>query len=135
MSIKKLVKEHCPASLRPMLRASYRVVTWPARYAKGKMIARRALKYTPYYQDELSLEILHDRIEYLKSGDINVFLRRFIKEGWRFHLYDLIDSCEMDYSKYSLITVVHDGNSRELEYTRKLLELCLGSKGFRLVSL
>ena len=133
MSIKDFVREHCPASLHPILRESYRAVTWPARYAKRTMIARRALKYTPYYQDELSLEILHDRIEYLKSGDINVFLRRFIKEGWRFHLYDLIDSCEMDYSKYSLITVVHDGNSRELEYTRRLLELCLGSKGFRLV--
>lgn len=85
MSLKSIVKKCCPDFLLPVLRVPYRIAAWPYRTAvhfmRTRIIARRALKYLPYYQDEESREILADRIKYLKTGDNDIFLKRAQKEG------------------------------------------------------
>ena len=145
MSIKDFVKAHSPQMLRPILRASYRAVVWPHRRAKKAVrdwvISHRALSYLPYYKDELSRQILHDRIRYIKTGNVEIFLDRAEKEGWTFSgLYRIDGSPEYSYADehrqdYSDVTVVYDNEGRYLDYTRKLMAMIYGADGFRCINL
>ena len=133
MSIKNVVKAHCPKCMLPVLRMPYRIATWPLRTARRMAITWRALKYLPYYQDELSREILRDRIEYLKSGDLNIFLKRAVNDGWDLRHYGFRVKSEERH--YSHITVVYDEESLELEYTRNLLEASREPESYRITAL
>lgn len=136
MSIKNFMKEHCPESLLPLLRTPYRIAAYPYRKIKRnmkiRMISERAMKYLPYYQDELSREILNDRIEYMKSGDKSIFLRRAEKSEMQlYHIYDVKEGHDMHEDKYSGFVVIYDTDSMELEYTKKLLKMCKYSPKYR----
>lgn len=96
---------------------------------------RRALKYLPYYQDELSLRILNDRIQYLKSGNPNIFLNRAVNEGWNISLYDKIKGHVLNEGKYTGILVVYKKESKYLEYTKKLLEVNRKLISYRIITL
>ena len=140
MSLKSIVKKYSPDFLLPALRASYRIAAWPYRTAKRCMIAPRALKYLPYYQDELSRSILADRIEYLKTGNNGIFLGRVKKEGWKFTGLYHIDG-KLDYSygadsrkEYSDVVIVYDKEGSYLDYTRELITMIYGADGFRCMS-
>lgn len=140
MSLKSIVKKYSPDFLLPVLRVPYRVAAWPYRTVKRYicyMIAHRALKYLPYYQDKLSREILKDRIEFLKSGNPDIFLKRAIMAGWDFRhlLYDFVEHYTMAEGKYTCITVVYGKKCRELEYTRTLLRVSRKPNSYRIVSL
>ncbi|MBQ3397241.1 MAG: FkbM family methyltransferase [Synergistaceae bacterium] len=118
MGIKTFIKKYCPQSLLPLLKTPYHRM-------KIRIIEERAKKYLPYYQDELSREILNDRIEYLKSGDKSIFLKRAEKSGMHFyHIYDVKEGHDMYEDKYSGFIVIYDQDSMELEYTKKLLKMC-----------
>lgn len=85
MGVKDFVKEHCPESMLPVLRVPYRVAAWPyRRFIRKELIRRRALKYLPYYQDELSREILYDNNEFLRTGNNNIFMNRAMQKGWTY---------------------------------------------------
>ncbi len=135
MSLKSIIKKCCPDFLLPVLRVPYRIAAWPYRTAKRYMVAHRALKYLPYYQDELSREILNDRIQYLKSGDPNIFLNRAVNEGWDIRLYDIIEGHVMNEGKYTGILVIYKKESKYLEYTKRLLELNHKLISYRIVAL
>ncbi|MBQ7544076.1 MAG: FkbM family methyltransferase [Synergistaceae bacterium] len=140
MSIKKFVVEHCPESILPLIRMPYRAVTWPVRKIKTHMICRKALKYLPYYQDELSREILYDRIRFLK-GDIEAFISRAEKEGWTFlGLYRVDGSLDYAYGadsrgEYSDVVVLYDKEGRALDYTKRLMAIMYGADSFRCVKM
>ena len=140
MSIKTFVKEHCPEALLPLIRMPYRAVTWPVRKIKTYTVCRKALRYLPYYQDELSRKILHDRIRFLK-GDYEAFISRAEKEGWTFlGLYRVDGSLDYAYgadsrSEYSDVVVLYDKEGRSLEYTKRLMALMYGADGFRCVKM
>lgn len=114
MSLKSIVKRYCPSPLLPALK----IVARPYIYVNGLMSACRALKYLQYYQDELSREILRDRIEYLKTNDKNIFLKRAQKEGWTF-----TDIYSSNHRKYSGLLVIYDKKSNRLEYTRNFASM------------
>lgn len=77
MGIKTFIKEHCPKSWLPLLMTPYRKI-------RARVIAKRALKYLSYYQDELSRELLYDDLNFLKTNDNNIFMDRADKFGWRY---------------------------------------------------
>ena len=122
MSLKTLARKIFPSSLLPYLQIPYRLglsvkhrIFW--RTAAERIIAE-AEKFLPHYQDELSREILADRIEYLRTNDVNIFLRRAKKEGWKFHgIY------REDNQEYSRMLVVYDYGKKELDYAKSLAEL------------
>lgn len=141
MSLKSIVKKYSPDFVLPALRASYHIAAWPCRTVKRCMTAHRALKYLPYYQDELSRGILADRIEYLKTGDASIFIRRAKKEGLKFSELSGIDGrSESSYGadsrkEYSDVVVVYDKEGSYLDYTRELMTMIYGADGFKCVSL
>ena len=133
MSIRHFIKSHTPEALLPFLLVPCRALRRPAKQFRIHRISSKALKYLPYYQDELSREILMDRIEFMKTGDDNIFLSRALKEGWNLRLYDIIEGHDLDKDKYSRIIVIHDDGSSRLEYTRTLLNACSNAPEFQFV--
>ena len=93
-------------------------------------IEERALEYLPYYHDELSREILHDRIDYLKTRDQNIFMDRAEKTGMKFHRLPPVIG-----DGASGIVLLHDSNSRKLRYTRRALEALEQPGNFRMMTL
>lgn len=141
MSLKSIIKNSCPDFLLPVLRASYHIAAWPYRTAKRCMTAHRALKYLPYYQDELSRELLANRIEYIKTGDNSIFFRSAQMGGWKFtELYNIDGRPEYFYGassreEYSDVVVVYDKEGSYLDYTRELMTMIYGADGFRCISM
>ena len=131
-TLKKFANTYCPAPILPLLKIPYRLARAPYRFMKKRLIISRAKKYLPYYQDELSREILYDRIAFLKTGDSNIFLDFAEKNGIDFtgHLFSYLRKGD-----YSGIVVIHDGDSPDLRYARRLLEMSGWTDKYRLLSL
>ena len=130
MNIKELVKEHCPAAIYPVIRFQYRVFMWPIRTYKRRQLSTKMLKYLPYYQDELSREILFDCLQYLKTNDCNIFMDRAEKLGIRFH--SLLYGKDKEYSG---VVVVYDNEGRDFRYTKRLFSSCDLSYKYRFMTL
>ena len=130
MSLKSYVKAHAPRSFIPFIRGTYRAMMWPARRIELSHIISGAQKYLPYYQDELSREILSARLEYLRTGDKNIFLDLAEKTGMVFHSepYGV-------YSGYSGIVLLHDNEGKDFRYSRRLLSSCDWSGKYRVITL
>ena len=131
-TLKEFVNAHCPAPLLPVLKIPYRLVTAPYRFVnktlRRERIIARAKKYLPYYQDELSREILAARFVFIRTGDQNVFLDIAEKTGMAF-------SGGLPEGNYSRIAVVHDGNTSNIRYTSRRLDMT-GWKGkYRFITL
>ena len=122
MSVRGIVKSIFPESLWPYLQIPYRKC-WALRRSTLRNLAKRetisrAKKLKPYYEDELSLELLDDRIDFLNSNDDYIFVRRAEKEGWTFpELYSV------DIRKYSGLSVIYDREGGALDYARGTLAL------------
>ena len=123
MSIKAFIREHCPSSLYFSLGKMYRRMKMPA-------ITKRAMKYLPYYQDELSREILVGRLKYLKTSDKNVFIDLAEKIGVKYH--KLVDFPE---GEFSGIVIVYDNESSDFRYTQRLMPLSDWSGRYRFMKL
>ena len=128
MSLKSYVKAHAPKSLMPFLIGVYNTYRlYFSRPSESKPLTEeqitdietRAQKYLPYYQDELSREILSDRLAYLRTGDRNIFMDRVEKMGMKFH--------ELSYDRpYKLnditrITVLYDNEGSDFRYVQRTL--------------
>ncbi|MBQ7154886.1 MAG: hypothetical protein IJR85_04960 [Synergistaceae bacterium] len=134
MSIRGIVKKIFPEEYWPYLQIPYRMC-WAVRrktiraFTSRKIIAE-AKKYIPYYQDDLSLAILNDRIESLTSQDENIFIRRAKAEGWKFsELYGI------QLSKYSCITIVCGRGRKDEQYLRSALELLASPPVYKFITL
>ena len=144
MSIKSFVKKHAPKSFIPFLRLSYRTykesrcrkkhpITEEQKQAAAKQIQAvmtKAVQYLPYYQDALSGEILSDRLDYIKTGDRNIFLDRAEKTGMKF--YNM--PCSED-SKYTGIVLLYDHEDNDFRYTQRLLSSGRWSDRYRFMTL
>ena len=137
MSIKDFIKAHTPNFILPYLLALYRVCrvvrqTVSQRRAKHDFgrISKLIQKYLPYYQDDLSREILSDRLAYIGSHDRNIFLDRAEKIGMKF--YDLPYSMSKGYSG---IVLLYDNKDKNFRYTLQLLQGCGWSDRFRQMTL
>ncbi|MBR0035112.1 MAG: hypothetical protein IJP54_05515, partial [Synergistaceae bacterium] len=139
MSIKSFIKKHAPKSFIPFLRLYYRTyrrkhpVTEEQKQAAAERIQAvmtKAMQYLPYYQDELSCEILSDRLDYIRTGDRNIFLDRAEKTGMKFH--------DMSYSaglNYTGIVLLYDQEDNDFRYTQRVLSSCGWSDKYRLMTL
>ncbi len=137
MSIKDFIKTRAPRSFLPFLRSIY--WCWPIRKLR-KFRARKALQYLPYYQDDLSREILSDRLAYIGSHDRNIFLDRAEKIGMKFH--GIFWSAPSGYywmspegSKYSGIVMIYDNKGLYFRYAQRLLSSCDWKDKYRLMTL
>ena len=95
----------------------YRAAVWPLRTARNWMISRRALAFLPYYQDELSRSILHDRIRYIKIRDNNIFMDITDKAGMKFHGLPYY----MGGKEASGIVLLHGRNESKYRYILRVL--------------
>lgn len=82
MSLKSIIKEYCPLSLLRQLmymrlagRMCLSFLSEPQRRRRARRIIAEAEKYLPYYQDDLSREILRMREEYLMTNDEAIFFK------------------------------------------------------------
>ena len=131
MNIKGFIKAHCPESFLPVIRFTRRAIRWLQNVITRHVITPlKAQKFLPYYQDELSREILSDRLTYFRTRDINIFMDRAEKTGMKFHgmAYSIAEGC-------SGIVVVYDNNGSYFRYVKRLLSFSDWSGKFRLVTL
>ena len=126
MSIKDFVKEHCPEILLPLIQKPYRA-------AKLYAITRKILKYLPYYQDELSREILSDRLKYIRTNDKNIFIDRLEKIGMKFHDFYYHVPCSVN--DITGIVLLYDNEGEEFHNTQRVLALLDWSGSCRLMTL
>ena len=114
--------------------ALHRIFRYPLvrRRAKNSFVRTSKLiqKYLPYYQDELSREILSDRLEYFRTQDRNIFLDRAEKNGMKF--YDLPYSIPKGYSR---IVLIYDKQGKDFRYTSRLLQSSSWSDRYRQMTL
>lgn len=123
MSISDFVRAYCPEFARPALKTVYGHVV--ASY-KG----RRYRKYLPYYQDELSRQILEDRIELIRTGRLDISLERAKKTGMNFpYLYGICSGV------YSGIVLIYDKDSMHFKNIKSLVEGSEWSDRYRTMSL
>lgn len=122
MGIKAFVREHSPKIILPLLSFVYHKAAYPIR-------KYRYLKYLPYYQDELSREILYDRVRYAWTIDDNIFLRRAEKNAMKFNNATPFEDI------YSGIVVLYDKDNRNIDYTCSLLIISQWSEKYRLLHL
>ena len=129
---KNLVKKHCPAFLLPFLKIPYRA-------AKRAAFVHRANKYLPYYQDELSREVLSARMKFLRTYDRNIFLDLAEKSGITFkNLTNITQKngyTNINQGDYSGIVIIYDKDGNDLRYSRRLLEMCGWQGKYRIVTL
>lgn len=145
MSLKSIIKKCCPDFLLPVLRVPYRIAAWPYRTAvhfmRTRIIARRALKYLPYYQDELSKEILNDNNTFLMNGNNNIFMNRAFKQGWTYTLLKgfPVAGCWKDnilsFRDYAGCVVLYHNDMNQAEYTCNLLHAYNFPGGYRVMAL
>ena len=145
MSLKSYVKAHAPKSLLPLIKSTYRTIAWPVRKItrpiKLHQVQKKASLYLPYYQDELSREILADRLQFLRTGDINIFLDRAEKTGMNFHgifyYAERSGYCFMspEGSKYSGLIVIYDNEGSYFRYVKRLLSSCDWKDKYRFMAL
>lgn len=137
MSIKTSIKEHCPEFLLPLLRITYHIATTPYRRIKHsmkvRMVTERALKYLPYYQDELSREILNERLRYIKTEDKNIFLALTERIGIMNGTVTLIEFPEGKFE--SILAVYDDENSNDFKHMQRLMPLSDWSGRYRFMKL
>ena len=126
MSIRKFIKENCPGAILPLLRFPSRAVKYP----KHMLLAGKARNYLPYYQDELSREILSDRLKYIWTCDNNIFMDIAEKYGIKF-----CDPIGIDSKKYSGIVLLYDNEGSYFRYARRFLAACSWSDKYRLMTL
>ena len=86
----------------------------------AERIIAEAEKYLPYYQDDLSREILNARIEYLRTHDINIFMNIALNEGWTSRSLYIAGKHSREYSG---ILAVYDSEGRMTEYMKRFAEL------------
>lgn len=134
MSIRRFIKTHFPTTVLPYFLALHRILRQPiVKYRTRSAfprIAESAKKYLPYYQDELSREILSDCLENIRTNDNNIFLDRAEKISMKF--YDL--PCSMP-KEYSGIVLIYDNQGEDFRYTLRLLQGCSWSDKFRQMTL
>ena len=144
MSLKSFVKAHTPKSLLPLIKLPYRAIMWPVRRIKRhvimKRIMKRATQYLPYYQDELSREILHDNARFLATGDNSILINTAINHGWRYTrlaAFPLVKHWEGKFSpdNYSGFVILLHDDMNTVEYTKKLLQIMGISDKSRLLSM
>ena len=126
MNIKRFVKTHCPKILLPIISAHYRAL-------KQYPFRRKVEKYLPHYQDELSREILSDRLKFLKTYDLNIFVDRLEKIGMKFHELCYCIPCSIN--DISRIVLLYDNGGWEFHYTQRVLSLLDWSGSCRLMTL
>lgn len=118
----------------PYFLALHRIARYPLvrRRAKNEFvrISKLVQKYLPYYQDELSREILSDCLENIRTNDNNIFLDRAEKIGMKF--YDLPYTMTKEYSG---IVLIYDNQRKNFYYTLRLLQGCSWSDKFRQMTL
>ena len=126
MSIKTFVKEHCPLFLYSSLGTMYRRV-------KLLGITKRAYKYLPYYQDELSCEILNARLRYVKTYDKKIFLDLTERIGIMNGTVTLIELPEGNFE--SILAVYDDEKSNNFRYMQRIMRSSDWTGGYRLIKL
>lgn len=119
MGIKTFIKKYCPESLLPLVRTPYRKI-------RARVIAKRALKYILYYQDELSRELLYDDLNFLKTNDNNIFMDRADKFGWNYtKIYAFMiakySKGVFDPENYSGFVILDCDDKNAVRYTCRLL--------------
>ena len=124
MSIKTFVQEHCPLFMYSTLRRIRRSVMLPA-------IKRRVSKYLPYYQDELSREILNARLRYIKSDDKNIFLNLAERTNTKYD--ELAELPEGNFS--GILCVYDDETSNNFKHMQRLMPLSDWSSRYRFMKL
>ena len=90
MSLKSIVKKYCPLPLQKQLRymkLAGHILVDPLRKIRARRIITKAEKYLPYYQDDLSREILRSMEEYVMTQDEKIFFMMSLKEGWKNHSF------------------------------------------------
>lgn len=92
MGVKSFIEEHFPYPALKAIAGIYSALKFPyvsaryfirerARRREMESIIARAEKFRPYYQDELSHEILSGREKYLIERDSNIFMSLAVKQG------------------------------------------------------
>ena len=129
MSLRKFVLKHAPKSFLPFLRISYHAykeyrsrknqpLTQSQINEYVQTVQENAMKYLPYYQDDLSREILSDCLEFQRTGDRNIFLSRMEKIGMKFHGFFYAVGREA-----SGIVILYDHEGEDLINTKRALAL------------
>ena len=109
-------------------------------FIEKRCIARRVLKYLPYYQDELSRELLQDHARFIVTDDNNILISTSIKHGWRYtrlSAFPLVKHWHGKFSadNYSGFVILSHDDMNTAEYTRKLLQVYGVSDKCRIVPL
>ena len=94
------------------------------------MIEERAQKYLPYYQDELSREILNARLRYIKTNDKNIFLDLAERMGVKY-----TKLCELPKGNFSGILVVYDKEGNDFRYMQRLMPASDWAGRYRMMKL
>ena len=112
MSLKSIIKEYCPLSLLRQLmymrlagRMCLSFLSEPQRRRRARRIIAEAEKYLPYYQDDLSREILRMREEYLMTNDEAIFFKIPEQDEWK--EYQLVTDI-FPTREYSGIVLLYD---------------------------
>ena len=119
---KNFVKKYFPDLLLRTTKYAYYVLS-------GVLFVSRINKYLPYYQDELSREVLSARINYLKTGDLNIFLDLAEKSGIMFKNPEGITT------EITNIVIIYDKDGKNFKYACRVLEMCGWSGKYRTLTL
>lgn len=112
MGIKDFVKDNCPDSLFPLLKRAY-------YYVSAVCFERRILQYLPYYQDELSRDIVRYRLRYSRTIDKNVFLDLAERCG---NLHEYQRRIKFSGENFGNIVIVLDNDGgNDLRYMQRLM--------------
>ncbi len=141
MSVKSFIKKHCPSFLLPLIRVPYRYsgLRRLSYHHRISQTIKKADKFLPYYQDELSKILLADHERFLRTQDENIFIDRAKSEGWRFNGiyagvgggYEFIDP-----EKFSgLVLIYDDDDSDNLKRSKNLLSISDWAEKYRCLTL
>lgn len=122
ISIKRFVRAYSPEWLISAIKPSYFMIM-------SSIASFRAKKYLPYYQDDLSKQILFKRINFYRTRNQN-FTEYIIKQGMR-----LKQIAGINIKDYSGICVIYDKENYNLKYIRDLLSLCEWSEKHKFITL
>lgn len=136
MSLKNYIKANAPRSVIPLLKFFYhRFQAYTVPKAKPlaeeqiRDIEAHAKEYLPYYQDELSREILSDCLEYLRTQDENIFIEITKKSGIKFFELPYI------WKDASGVILVYDNDNPETRYARRTMTSLELTSMYRIMTL
>ena len=140
MNIKSFVKRLCPDAVLPLLKYPYHIAMRLVRPIRSRILCSRILSFLPYYQDELSRELLHDHVKYLRTGSLNILLDRAAMNRWhytRLAAFPIVKHWEgrFDSGNYSGFVILSINNEDSVKYTCRLLELFGMSGKYRILTL